>query len=367
VLAGHSHSYERSYLLDGHYDTSGTLTGAMKKNAGDGRLDGQGAYGKPTADQAPHEGAVYIVAGSSGSTAGGLLNHPAMYLSLNSLGSLAIDLNGHQLDATFLNSTGTVLDTFTLLKGPASPPDAGLRATPASGTAPLTVQFADRSTGGPTSWTWDIDDDGDVDSQARNPRQTYTLPGLFSVRLSVANAQGTDTAIATNLICVKSANGLADADGDGTSDGADRCPCVFDPGQQDTDQDGAGDACDPDDDGDGLLDELDCAPLDPVNNTPPGDVGSSLVLGPENDAIAWTPVLMATTYNVYRGSLAPGGPFTYDHACLEVQSPDPASADPESPAEGWGFYYLVNARNACGEGPLGSDSAGGPIPTAACP
>ena len=48
VLSGHSHSYERSYLIDGHYGTSGTFTNAMKKNGGSGRADGTGAYGKPS-------------------------------------------------------------------------------------------------------------------------------------------------------------------------------------------------------------------------------------------------------------------------------------------------------------------------------
>ena len=37
VLAGHSHVYERSYLLDGHYGLSNTLLPGMKKNSGSGR------------------------------------------------------------------------------------------------------------------------------------------------------------------------------------------------------------------------------------------------------------------------------------------------------------------------------------------
>lgn len=73
VLGGHSHSYERSVLLDGHYGLSSTLTAAMKKDAGDGREDGTGAYRKPSAGPAPHEGTVYVVAGSSGQIGGGLL------------------------------------------------------------------------------------------------------------------------------------------------------------------------------------------------------------------------------------------------------------------------------------------------------
>src|SRR5439155_3251440 len=115
VLSGHSHSYERSYLLDGHYGVSSTLTSAMILDAGDGRVDGNGAYQKP-AVLTPHKGAVYTVAGSSGQTGGGSLNHPAMYISLNVLGSLVLDVNGSRLDAKFLNSSGSTQDHFTIKK-----------------------------------------------------------------------------------------------------------------------------------------------------------------------------------------------------------------------------------------------------------
>ncbi len=82
VLGGHSHSYERSYLLDGHYGTSDSLSAAMILDAGDGREDGAGAYYKPA--YSIQSGAVYAVAGSSGKTSSGSLDHPAMYFSLQS-------------------------------------------------------------------------------------------------------------------------------------------------------------------------------------------------------------------------------------------------------------------------------------------
>jgi len=49
-------------------------------------------------------------------------------------------------------------------------------------------------------------------------------------------------------------------DGDGIDDGADNCPDVDNPQQEDLDSDGQGDACDGDDDGDGVADATDnCA------------------------------------------------------------------------------------------------------------
>jgi len=126
ILTGHSHSYERSFLIDGHYGSSNTFNASMKKNGGDGREGGNGAYTKPSTGPAPNEGAVYAVAGSSGQISGGLLNHPAMFISLNSLGSMVLDVDTNRLDAKFLNSAGGVADHFTLIKGstPPSPPAA---------------------------------------------------------------------------------------------------------------------------------------------------------------------------------------------------------------------------------------------------
>ena len=49
VLNGHSHCYERSFLLDGHYGLSGTLVPSMKKDAGDGRESAMA----PTSNRSP--------------------------------------------------------------------------------------------------------------------------------------------------------------------------------------------------------------------------------------------------------------------------------------------------------------------------
>ena len=132
VLCGHSHSYERSFLINGHYGLSTSFSEDLKKDGGDGRVDGTGAYQKPAGITA-NQGAVYAVAGSSGHIEAGRLNHPAMCLSLDVLGSLILDINSNRLDALFLGTNGVVFDDFTMLKGnrpatvPASP--AGLKAS----------------------------------------------------------------------------------------------------------------------------------------------------------------------------------------------------------------------------------------------
>ncbi|HEX7879294.1 MAG TPA: metallophosphoesterase, partial [Candidatus Eisenbacteria bacterium] len=127
VLCGHSHSYERSYLLDEHYGYSASLVDSMKLDDGDGRPTGDGAYVKPTAGHsAPHEGAVYAVAGSSSRTGGGALNHAAMFRSLDILGSMELTIDDAQLNATFIDDDGLVQDSFVMVKGAVSGvPDGG--------------------------------------------------------------------------------------------------------------------------------------------------------------------------------------------------------------------------------------------------
>lgn len=116
VLSGHSHCYERSYLLDGHYGHSSTLQETMKLDGGSGRDDETGAYTKPNLGNEPNQGTVYVVAGSAGWATGGALNHPAMFVSLNHLGSLVLDVDDDRLDATFVREDATTNDTFTIVK-----------------------------------------------------------------------------------------------------------------------------------------------------------------------------------------------------------------------------------------------------------
>ena len=151
VLCGHSHVYERSFLLDRHYGTSDLLLPANILNAGDGREDGDGIYVKPSQGPAAHEGAVFIVAGCSGQSGSGELNHPAHFVSLDGLGSVVLDIEDNRLEARFLRDTSAgpqpvFADWFTLLKGgPALPAAPSALNVLATGDTTALINWTDNS------------------------------------------------------------------------------------------------------------------------------------------------------------------------------------------------------------------------------
>src|SRR5205085_9329613 len=110
VLGGHSHAYERSYLIKGHTGLESTFTAAMKVSSNTGIYPNSYMKTSPNFD-----GTVYVVCGSSGqvgSTSTGW-PHNAMYTSTNTkYGSLAIDVTGDRLDAKFILSDGSTWDQF---------------------------------------------------------------------------------------------------------------------------------------------------------------------------------------------------------------------------------------------------------------
>ncbi len=80
------------------------------------------------------------------------------------------------------------------------PVTAQFTATPTAGIAPLTVQFTDLSTGGPTSWLWTFGDGNTSTSQ--NPQHTYTTAGTHTVTLTASHPYDSDTETKTAYITV---------------------------------------------------------------------------------------------------------------------------------------------------------------------
>ena len=114
VLNGHSHSLQRTYLLQQHYGLSSSFSPTNKVDGGDGRADGTGTYLKPG-----RTGTVYSVAPTGcGTLRNGTNTHPAcLYTLNNTAGFILLDVNSNRLDFKMISASGTVGDYFTILKG----------------------------------------------------------------------------------------------------------------------------------------------------------------------------------------------------------------------------------------------------------
>ena len=108
-------------------------------------------------------------------------------------------------------STGLVVladddqtQTYWHLDAPLGPATVSARftATPSTGTAPLSVTFADGSLGSPTSWTWSFGDG--ATSTQQSPTHVYTAAGTYTVRLTVADGVTSSAKEATVTVAAPS-------------------------------------------------------------------------------------------------------------------------------------------------------------------
>ena len=112
-----------------------------------------------------------------------------------------ISNTAYHIRAYAINSVGTAYGediSFTTMKEIAL--DANFSVAPISDCTSLTVNFADESTGYPTAWAWDIDNDGITDYTDENPTHTYSTVGTYSVKLTVTNAAGNISIKTSNIV-----------------------------------------------------------------------------------------------------------------------------------------------------------------------
>jgi hypothetical protein len=122
ILCGHSHVFERSHFMNGHYGNSSTFSSSMVVDPGDGVPWGDGPYRRPPGGLGANQGVVYVVCGCSGE--GGYFTfprHPAMVRNMSGYGSMVIDVDGPRMDVRFLNEDGMVADWFTIDKSVTGP------------------------------------------------------------------------------------------------------------------------------------------------------------------------------------------------------------------------------------------------------
>ena len=138
ILCGHSHDYERSYLLKGYYKTNpgdAALNGinfnvaTHAVNSSSGKYDGTtNSCVYKTASGKNNHGTVYVLSGSSGAngtvvTAGSdPWPHNAMPNSIDEGGMFYFEVDNNRLDAKFINrvagpgGVAVIGDQFTIMK-----------------------------------------------------------------------------------------------------------------------------------------------------------------------------------------------------------------------------------------------------------
>ena len=119
VVCGHSHDYERSRLMMGHYGPEKSFRAALYDlSMSSGRNDGS-PDSAPYEKDATNKGTVYVVSGSAGQLGGKQRSYPhdAMYFSDATHGGAdMIEVRGNRLDFTWICADGVVRDHFTILK-----------------------------------------------------------------------------------------------------------------------------------------------------------------------------------------------------------------------------------------------------------
>ncbi|MDH3652179.1 MAG: metallophosphoesterase, partial [Saprospiraceae bacterium] len=231
VLSGHSHSYERSYFLNGHYGGSNSFDPAQHTvgvtGGGNGRSDGDGAYTKSTSQT---DGAVYITSGSAGKTSNGSLDHEAMFYSVAQLGSCVLEVNGNELTVKFVRETGSVEDYFTIQKDLSCSPN-----DPCDDGDPCTINDIYDSNCDCAGTMLDSDGDGVCDASDQCPDQDDALIG------TACNDNDDCTISDTYDGSCNCVGVFEDSDEDGVCDADDICPGFDD--AVDSDGDGTPDGC----------------------------------------------------------------------------------------------------------------------------
>jgi PKD repeat protein len=121
------------------------------------------------------------------------------------------------LELSIIRVTNTVTDSDNNNTSSKVYPVADFITSVTSGYAPLSIQFTDKSTGTSSSWSWDFNGDGVIDSSAQNPVYVYKAPGTYTAKLTVSNANGSDSkSVTINSLKVSSSSSGSSRD-DGIS------------------------------------------------------------------------------------------------------------------------------------------------------
>ncbi|OQP46251.1 metallophosphoesterase [Niastella yeongjuensis] len=119
IVCGHSHLYERSRLMNGHYGMEATFNAAEHNLSSSTALYDGSENSCPYIKDSANKGTVYVVTGSAGAMGSRQATYPhdAMYYSYNELGGASmIEVNENRLELKWICSDGQIRDHFVMMK-----------------------------------------------------------------------------------------------------------------------------------------------------------------------------------------------------------------------------------------------------------
>jgi hypothetical protein len=120
ILCGHSHDYERSKMMKGHYGLESSFDPVIHNlSTSTGRYDGSSESCPYIKSNAKNQGTVYVVAGSAGQLGGIQAGYPHNGMPASDAthgGVLLLEVEANRLDAKWIGADGEIRDKFTLEK-----------------------------------------------------------------------------------------------------------------------------------------------------------------------------------------------------------------------------------------------------------
>ncbi len=119
ILCGHSHLYERSRLMQGHYGMENTFDSTKHVLDHSTALYDGSANSCPYIKDENNQGTVYVVTGSAGASGRSQPTYPhnAFYYSNFEIGGASmLEVNGNRLELKWICADGQIRDHFVMMK-----------------------------------------------------------------------------------------------------------------------------------------------------------------------------------------------------------------------------------------------------------
>lgn len=119
ILCGHSHDYERSRLMKGHYGMMDSFDPAVHNLSHSSGLYDGSENSCPYVKDSLNAGTVYVVSGSAGKLGGRQKTYPhkaMQYANDMNGGASLLEIENNRLDLKWICADGVIRDRFTMMK-----------------------------------------------------------------------------------------------------------------------------------------------------------------------------------------------------------------------------------------------------------